>query len=432
MGARLTVLCCMVSVANGLRSPLSTTGTYRQRTVLGSTLMEKPRIKKTSTLVEPRLKLPNLPSVDKDDSEKMTNERNVRKENFISEHRLLTFAEEVELAKDSRRISKWDSIREELREELKRNPTEKEWAKACNENDVTKFRLRRQACREAKAAFVSANLPLVYSVAKRYRWVKAMGYEDVLQEGIFGLNRAVERFDPDLGYRFSTYAVWWIRQAIAAAILNQSRVIRLPPRLQQQLANLDKARQELEANIGRAPTNAELAAELQIDNKKIAFLKNTQRSTASPVISFDLPRGASVKSNTKNIQTHTASGGSSSLSRAGGALAVADTYADHHACPLQTAESQEIKEHIRHLLHTVLNPTECRVLELRFGLEDGTPRSLADIASIIQATPNQIRNIKAKALNKLRQPHNGNHILKTLSSLDSSSTTNAVAKGDFF
>ena len=301
-----------------------------------------------------------------------------------------------------RELVKFDQLRTELNESLGRMPTDAEWARAAGFSRKDEFAMKVLQCRRAKGTFVSANLPLVYAVAKRYRWVTSMTFEDVVQEGIFGLSTAVERFDPDLGYRFSTYAVWWIRQAISSALMDQSQVIRLPQRLQQQLAQLDKARCAFEQEHGRDPNDAELADVLRIKQQRVAFLRQCGRTTASPIVSFDAASsGAPVKSGSK---PDAAARTESFLS---------DIVADERCCPVKEAESNEFRSHVKKLLRTALNPRECRVLELRFGLDDGDPKSLKDIAKIVERTPDQIRIIKAKALNKLRQPNfPGVHLLR--------------------
>lgn len=318
-----------------------------------------------------------------------------------SKRRLLSKEDEIELAGRVQRLVRFEGVRRELNETLGRSPTESEWSVACgfDGQDLGAFDEAKLDAKRAKATFVSANLPLVVAVAKRYRTeFGSLDYNDLLQEGTFGLTRAVERFDADLGYRFSTYAVWWIRQAISAAVVDQSRVIRLPPKLHRDLLNLEKAAREFELAAGREPTDAELAEVLDLCATKVVFLRDCGRTTASPVVSFECPRG-------KKRGSHGASGSRNDL-------VLGDLLADQNTNPFEFAQSKEVRSHIAQLFQAALNQRECRVLSLSFGLADGRPRSLDQIATVMDTSSSTVRAIKAKALHKLRQPHSGNHILK--------------------
>lgn len=312
--------------------------------------------------------------------------------------RLLSKEEEVALAKRVERLAGWEAARRELNETLGRLPTEAEWARFVGFESVERFEAARLDCRRAKATFISANLALVVAVAKRYRYLGSLDYADLLQEGTFGLTRAVERFNAHLGYRFSTYAVWWIRQAISAAVVDQSRAIRLPPKLHRDLLQLEKAARELELEVGREPTDEELARALDLCVTKVGTL----RGLRNPVVSFESPRRSS-----RGVGS--AAGGG----RAGSPDPVlGDLLADQNTNPFEFAQSREVRSHIAELFQTALNPRECLVLSLAFGFEDGRPRSLDQIATVINSSASTVRTIKAKALHKLRQPHSGNHILK--------------------
>lgn len=318
-----------------------------------------------------------------------------------SKRRLLSKEDEVELAGRVQRLVHFEGVRRKLNETTGRWPTEREWSVACgfDGENLEAFDEAKRDAKRAKATFVSANLPLVVAVAKRYRTeFGSLDYNDLLQEGTFGLTRAVERFDAGLGYRFSTYAVWWIRQAISAAVVDQSRVIRLPPKLHRDLLNLEKAARDFELAAGREPTDAELAEVLDLCATKVVFLRDCGRTTASPVVSFECPRG-------KKRGSNGASGNKNDL-------VLGDLLADQNTNPFEFAQSKEVRSHIAQLFNAALNPRECKVLSLSFGLADGRPRSLDQIASVLDISSSTVRAIKAKALHKLRQPHSGNHILK--------------------
>lgn len=318
--------------------------------------------------------------------------------------RLLNKKEEVALALRVQRLAGWERQRLELNTTLGRPPNKEEWALAAGFASSSTFEAARLDCERAKATFISANLPLVVAVAKRYRYFGSLDYNDLLQEGTFGLTRAVERFDAGLGYRFSTYAVWWIRQAISAAVVDQSRVIRLPPKLHRDLLNLEKATRDFELHVGRKPTDAELAQALDLCVAKVVFLRDCGRTSASPVVSFESPRRVSRELGS--------SAGGGTVANARNGLVLGDLLADHTTNPFEFAQSREVRAHIAQLFRAALNPRECLVLSLSFGLADGRPRSLDQIANVMKSSASTVRAIKAKALHKLRQPHSGNHILK--------------------
>ncbi|KAJ8602934.1 hypothetical protein CTAYLR_001509 [Chrysophaeum taylorii] len=313
--------------------------------------------------------------------------------------RLLSQREEAALSHRVQRLLRLETVRKELNSTLARAPSDAEWCEAAS-MEWTAFECAIREGTRAKSIFVSANLPLVTTVAKRYRYTSSLDYNDLLQEGTFGLTRAVERFNPSLGYRFSTYAVWWIRQAISAAVLDQSRVIRLPPKLHRDLLNLERVKREFEEAVGREPTDSELAEALDLCASKVGFLKDCTRTSASPVVSFECPRRGQRRV------------GSDAGSPTHNKLSLTDLLADESTNPFEFAQSREVKAHIAELFRAALNLKECMVLKLSFGLDDGRPHSLDQIAKIMSMSASNVRAIKAKALHKLRQPHSGNHILK--------------------
>mmetsp|Transcript_8204 Transcript_8204/g.26889 ORF Transcript_8204/g.26889 Transcript_8204/m.26889 type:complete len:417 (-) Transcript_8204:595-1845(-) len=286
-----------------------------------------------------------------------------------------------------RRLVAWEAKRKELNSKFGRKPTEVEWATAVDENPRT-FAAKVDANRRAKDTFVSENLPLVYAVAKKYTW-GALAYEDVVQEGIFGLSRAVERFDPERGTRFSTYAVWWIQKAIAAAVVDHSKVIRIPPRLQQELAKIDRAKLEFEQDNGREPTDSDLAKVLDVRESRIEYLRNCRK--VSNVVFYESSRMPTMN------QRPGGGGGFSDKD------APASEFAEHdRRSEVEEAEAAATRQRIKALLNAALNPRELRVIELRFGLADGDPKSLKQIAQIVKKTPEQINSVKTRAFNKLR------------------------------
>ena len=277
-----------------------------------------------------------------------------------------------------------------------RPPTYTEWANKVQEGmSVSDMKKQIRRSLRAKTALTESNLRLVISIAKRYQ-NRGLNLSDLCQEGTLGLTRACEKFDPERGFRFSTYATWWIKQGIMRAIADQARTIRLPVHIHDQLNALRKAEGDLRSVLAREPTKKEVAEKMGVKVEKIDFLKRSAQNAVS--IETELGSGKSKGS---------AAGGTSSSSRT---FTLNDTLKDPDQKPDDMASHTMMKDDISRLICT-LNSREQAVIRMRFGLDDGDTKTLEEIGRRFSVTRERIRQIEARALHKLRQPYR-NHAVK--------------------
>ena len=270
-----------------------------------------------------------------------------------------------------------DSIQMYLREigkvPLLTGEEEMELAKRIGKGDVA-----------ARKRLTEANLRLVVSIAKKYMG-RNLGLLDLIQEGNLGLFRAVDKFDWRKGFKFSTYATWWIRQAITRALADQSRTIRIPVHMVETLNKYAQAERQLVQDLGREPLPEEIAAEMGIEVEKVYHLKKISQET----ISIDSPVGE----DSDDLE--------SSL---GDFIVDEDT-----TMPQEVAGRQLLKEYVQEILHD-LDPREQKILKMRFGLEDGVTHTLEEVGEEFGVTRERIRQIEAKALERMKEHININKL----------------------
>ena len=294
----------------------------------------------------------------------------------MARYPLLKADEEIELAHCVKFLVDAEEKRQQLKEELERPPTKAELAQALELNSERQLENRLYRGRVAKRKMIRSNLRLVVSIAKRYL-NRGVPFLDLIQEGAIGLNRAAEKFDPNKGYKFSTYAYWWIRQAITRTIANDARTIRLPIHIVEKLNKLKKAQRNLKQHLQRNPSEEELADEMEITRSQLRQLLQLRRQSLS--LNHRVGKGEDTE--------------------------LVDLLEDDELqSPEETMSEVMLRQEITDVLSDVLTEREKDVISLRYGLSSTQPHTLEEVGGIFNLSRERVRQIQSKAMRKLRRP----------------------------
>lgn len=301
----------------------------------------------------------------------------------IGSRRLLDNEEEVQLAVAVKQLLAWLKMRRELIDQLGRRPTRAEWAAfvgfGTDPESLIKFEQQLRLFEMAKDRMITSNLRLVVSIAKKYA-NRGVNIQDLIQEGSFGLITAVDKFDPQHNCRFSTYAHYWIKQAVTRALADYSRAIRLPVHMNDCVNSIRRLRTTFYLAQGRYPSEEELAASLHISESKLRLALTSSRE----LISLESPCFTNKRSSDDK--------------------AWLDMIPDEAPKPETNLEASLLQEQIHASLLAALQPLEREILCMRYGLEGRDKRTFEQIGNVFELPKERVRQIESRALRKLRRP----------------------------
>ncbi|MBD2438910.1 RpoD/SigA family RNA polymerase sigma factor [Nostoc sp. FACHB-110] len=290
----------------------------------------------------------------------------------IGQFPLLTSDQEITYGRQVQQMIAIEEQKQQLSQQLNRQPTTTELANFVNKSELEVNQIL-QLGQRAKQKMITANLRLVVSIAKKYQR-RNLEFLDLVQEGAIGLQRGIEKFDPNRGYKLSTYAYWWISQAITRAIAEKSRTVRLPIHVNEKLNQIKKAQRELLQTLGRRPNVTEIAQKLDLDPSQI----REYLSAASATVSLDMKIG-------DNQDTE-----------------LSELLSDDSISPNDQITQELLRQDLNDLLAS-LKPVQREVLILRFGLLDNQERSLAQIGEKLNVSRERVRQIQQQAMTALRR-----------------------------
>jgi len=323
----------------------------------------------------------------------------------MGNHELLRKEDEIILGRQIQIFVKWEAVRQDLEDSLMRMPTYAEWAHEVN-TSVSELKKQIRRSQRAKAALIEANIRLVVSLARQS--IKSgkteISFQDACQEGIIGLAKACEKFDPEKGFRFSTYANWYIKRCVNENVIDQSRTVKLPYRVAMKINQIKITEVTLKDELGRKPTDKEVAEKLEISVDKLQFYREKS------VHAFSLDKSITSKAG----KGSSASTGGQGSGRSGST--VGDTILDPSSNPSELVSNEMLQNDVRRLI-TTLSPREQAVIRMRFGVDDGKPRSVDDIAEKFKVSREKIKKVEGQALLKLKQPFRSNSVKCYISDL---------------